>query len=332
MITDRRTHFRYINEAVGAFVLVAVLVFVVAALQTGHLRNWFQPEVRLKVVMPPEGLFGLAKGAEVMILGTEAGVVERVVIETGQRIYAEASLKQNMMDFVRHDSKAIIRKQFGVAGASYLEIMRGEGAPLDWDYALIDAVAEEAPTQSIGEIIAEVRTKAIPIIDDAGKLLISLNAVADSIVEGQGALGRLLADDRLVRELETLLARVSTDVQRVAPILNSLETTAANVATLSSRIAEQSGDFPQMADDVRRVLTALEAVMADLSRTTPRLPVMVANVNAALTGVPLLMSQTQQVVFELEMLLQQLRSHWLFGGDASESPPEGRISSLEVKR
>jgi hypothetical protein len=83
---------------------------------------------------------------------------------------------------VRRDSQAIIRKEFGVAGASFLEITRGEeGEPLDWEYAVVNAVAERAPTESMGELISDVRTKVMPVIDDARKLLVNLNAISAKI-------------------------------------------------------------------------------------------------------------------------------------------------------
>jgi ABC-type transporter Mla subunit MlaD len=107
--------FRYTNETVGALVLLAVVLFIVALLQSGRLREWFEPKATLKVLMPGEGLFGLSKGAKVDILGTQAGVVDEIVIVPGQRIHARVILKERMKAFVRNDSRAVIRKEFGVA-------------------------------------------------------------------------------------------------------------------------------------------------------------------------------------------------------------------------
>jgi len=70
--------------------------------------------------------------------------------------------------------------------------------------------------------------------------------------------------------------------------------------------------------------------MQDLSRTTPHLPKMIANVSDATADVPVLLGQTQQVLYELELLLQQLRSNWLLGGGGSEPTRNGRIPTLEV--
>jgi phospholipid/cholesterol/gamma-HCH transport system substrate-binding protein len=328
-MSNRKSPFRYTNEAVGTLVLLSVIVFIAAVLQSGRLRDWFDPGVKLKVILPAEGLFGLSAGAEVKILGTVAGQVNQIVVDPDQQIHAVVGLKRKMKGFVRRDSQAIIRKEFGVAGASFLEITRGEGEPLDWEYAVVNAVAERAPTESMGELISDVRTKVMPVIDDARKLLVNLNMITDKIAGGEGAIGRLLLEDRMAREVETLLTQVNTDIRRLAPILEALQTTVGNVSALTTRIAEQSGELPQMTRDAGQMLASLQSVMQDLSRTTPHLPKMIANVSDATADVPVLLGQTQQVLYELELLLQQLRSNWLLGG-GSEPPRNDRIPTLEV--
>ncbi len=329
-MNDRKP-FRYTHEAVGALVLLALLIFIAAVLQTGRLRNWFEPAATLKVILPAEGLFGLSRGAKVEILGTQAGTVSEIVVQSGQEIHAVVDLKQKMKEFVRRDSGAIIRKEFGVAGAAFLEISRGTGEPLDWDYAVINAVAERAPTESMGELLSEVRTKVIPIIDEAQRLLVSLNTITGKIAGGEGAIGRLLVEDRLAIEVEDLLSQVNTNIGKLSPMLESLQTTVRNLAVLSTEIAKQSGEIPQVTRDAAKVLASLQLIMQDLSRTTPQLPKMIENVSAAATDVPALLGQTQQVLYELEGLLRQLRSHWLLGGGGNSGPPgNGRIPAREV--
>ena len=147
-MNTRVAGFRYTNEAVGALVLVTVLIFVMALVQAGRIREWFDPGATIKVILPADGLFGLTAGAPVEILGTKAGEVRRIVLNPDQHMHAEVYIRKAMMAFVRRDSQAIIRKQFGVAGASYLELTRGSDAPLDWEYAVITATAERAPTDT----------------------------------------------------------------------------------------------------------------------------------------------------------------------------------------
>jgi len=323
--------FRYTNETVGALVLLAVVVFAVAVMQTGRLRDWFEPSARLKVILPEQGLFGLSRGAKVEILGTPAGTVTDIIVIPGRRIHAEVDLKQKMTGFVRSDSHAIIRKEFGVAGAAFMEITSGKGAPLDWEYAVINATVERAPTESVGELLSDLRTKVMPIIDDTRQLLTNLNTISGKIAAGQGAVGRLLIEDKMALEVETLLGRVNANVGKLSPVLDSLQTTIGNLADLSSQIAGQAAEIPQLRKDAGDVLKSLQSVLADLSQTTPYLPKLAKDINAASSDVPIVLMQTQQVLSELTILIQQLQSSWLLGGSRSgrTAPPE-RIPALEV--
>jgi phospholipid/cholesterol/gamma-HCH transport system substrate-binding protein len=104
-----QTRFRYTNEAVGLFVLAAVLVFASALLYSGQVRKWFRPGETLKVVLPQEGLFGLSQGSTVEILGTAAGEVVDIVIDPNQRMYADVNIDKDMVPFIRSDYQPGLR-------------------------------------------------------------------------------------------------------------------------------------------------------------------------------------------------------------------------------
>ena len=178
--------------------LLALGLFFVAILQGGVLRQWFSPTETLRIVLPEQGLFGLAAGAPVEILGTKAGEVRRIVIDPGQSFYAEADIDDSMQTFVRRDSRAFIRKQFGIAGAAYLEITRGQGEPLDWDYAVVTAEVDRAPTENVGQLIEDLRAKVLPIIDKTDRAVTALAELAESLRAPDGDLSRLLASTQTI--------------------------------------------------------------------------------------------------------------------------------------
>jgi len=353
MTPSVETGFRYVNKIVGVFVLSTILIFVLAVLGSGRVQKWFNPGARIKVILPEDGLFGLSEGADVEILGTKVGKVVDIVIDPNQRIYAEVEIPNAVKTFVRQDSQSIIRKQFGVAGAAYLEISRGFGEPLDWKYAVLEAKADRAPTETVGSLIEEVRNKVFPVIDDTQaaigailavaqdlrdpngnlqQLLAGLSAIATKITRGEGAVGRLIAQEELAEDLEATLSNVNQIVQRIAPMLDELTVTVRNVSGLSGKISEQAKDLPKMTRTVQDVLVSVDAVLKDLAKVTPELPRITRNVGEATTNIPLLLIQTQQIMVELDQLLRQLQSSWLLGGKSSAGPQDSsRISPLKVR-
>ena len=351
-IISGRTTFRYANQLVGIIVLLTVLIFAVAFLFSGRVRQWMDPGARLKVILPSDGLFGLAEGAVVEILGTKAGQVRRIVIDPQQQMYADVQIQSNMKGFVRSDSSAVIRKRFGVAGDSFLHINRGFQEPLDWDFAVITATADRAPTESVGEILDQLRSKVFPMIDDTQsaihalltivnqmqdpqgnlqQILANMNTISSKISRGEGLVGRLLYEEKLVDEVAQIVVQLNRNMQRLDPLFEDLETAIGNVSQISTRINDQTGDLPEIIRSLKEVLASAQGVMKDLSRTTPQLPRIAENVGQATDSVPVLLLQTQQVMAELAQLIKQLQSHWLIGGGTAgaETMPS-RISPAEV--
>jgi len=339
---------RFQREIVGAFVLLGIVIFVVAIAQAGRLREWFDPGEDIRIVLPNEGLFGLAKGAQVDILGTPAGEVVRIVIEPDQKIHAEARIRASMKPFVRRDSTAVIRKTFGVAGEAYLEITRGFGEPLDWDYAVLNAAADRAPTDTLDELIKDVRQQVFPVIAEAERatraladlttsladpggdmqmLLSDVSTLTGRIVQGEGTLGHLLADDTTAREVEVLLAGTNRSLTQIEPILEELRKTATEVTGLTSSFNAQTDQIPAMTVRIQSVLASVDSILVDLRETTPELPAVTRGIGEATANVPVLLGMTQQTLAELEALLRQLRSNWLLGGGGGQTPIEegGRI-------
>jgi phospholipid/cholesterol/gamma-HCH transport system substrate-binding protein len=351
-VTSGQTTFRYANQLVGLVVLLTVLIFTVAFLFSGRVRQWMDPGGRLKVILPSDGLFGLAEGAVVEVLGTKAGQVRRIVIDPQQQMYADVQIQSNMKGFVRADSTAVIRKRFGVAGDSFLEISRGLKEPLDWEFAVITATADRTHIESLGEILGEVRSKIFPIIGDTqvvirtlldvvkdmqnpqgdlNQLLANFNAISGKVSRGEGLVGRLLYEEKLVDDVAQIVVQLNKNMQRLDPLFDDLEATIGNVSQISAQINEQTGDLPELTRSLKEVLDSVQVVMKDLSRTTPQLPRIAENLGQATDSVPVLLLQTQQVMAELEQLIEQLQSHWLLGGSAGKTHSTStRISPAEV--
>jgi phospholipid/cholesterol/gamma-HCH transport system substrate-binding protein len=309
-LSETPPRFSYASRQVGALILIGLGIFVVAVVEAGVVRDFFKSTQSLRVILPDSGLAGLSAGAKVEILGTDAGQVQEIVIDPEQRFHAVVEIEQAMEPFVRRDSKVFIRKQFGIAGAAYLEITRGQGEPLDWEYAVLTAEADEAPTENIGAILKEVRAKVLPILDElhrtvgaAGdlvaelrspegrlqRILADLNTVTTRLAEGEGSVGRLLVDDALARDLETTLASANQQLGK------------------------------------------LDGIISDVQSTSSEVEALVHETSSASIALPTLLTQSQQTLAELERLLVQLQGVWLLGGTDDAAPEPSRLSPLEAR-
>jgi phospholipid/cholesterol/gamma-HCH transport system substrate-binding protein len=341
------------NQKIGAIVLVSLIVLILAALQAGLLRRVVNPVSTLRVVMPDAGFSGLVPGAAVEVMGTRAGEVRRIVIDPQQTLHAEVEIRDDMRPFVRRDSRAIIRKQFGVAGPSYLEITRGSGPPLDWRYAVIDAEPDRAPTDNVGQMIDDLRARVIPLIDDTARTvkslatlaeslaapegelrrtLASISAISERLDRGEGVIGRVLSDEELAQDLEAAIKAARDGAGELRSIMAELEKTSRDVSAVSAAVRKEADSIPAMIQNANAALASLRTALRDLGRTTPELPGIARNLNAASANLPSLLAQTEQATAEIELLVRQLRGHWLFGGDDSDTVDQpGRLPPREIR-
>src|SRR6185503_8529914 len=134
--------------------LIATIVWM------GRSQRWFKSNVTLRIVLPEAGAAGIRQGSEVYFLGTLGGSVSDVaVVDEKGRMEAEANIRRDYFRFVRADSSAVVKKKFGVAGDSFFEIARGQGAPLPEDNASI--VCKEQFQSALEAAVEEVRREAL---------------------------------------------------------------------------------------------------------------------------------------------------------------------------
>jgi phospholipid/cholesterol/gamma-HCH transport system substrate-binding protein len=135
--------------------------------------------------------------------------------------------------------------------------------------------------------------------------------------QGEGTAGRLLADDRVVRQVEGMLTAANAVVEQLHPIMAELEKSSRNVSTLTDSVSGQAQALPALVQDAKASVASLRLITKDLSRTTPALPALLA--------------QTQQTTLELERLLTQLRGNWLLGGGGEVEAAGTRLPPLEAR-
>jgi len=222
-----------------------------------------------------------------------------------------------MRPFIRRDSVVTIRRQFGVAGAAYIDIARGVGPELDWSYAVIAAASD-------------LRAKIVPLIDDVQKAVAAFTAVAQRATDPAGPLEQTLASAAgIARKVESgdgLAGRLIGDSKLAA----DLETTLVSVKELAGQLERTSKDprVTQILQKTDSILTSLQATTRNLASTTPQIT---RNVQATTDAMPATLLQAQIAARELELLLGQLRHHWLLGGSSAPAQPGRRAPAVEVR-
>jgi phospholipid/cholesterol/gamma-HCH transport system substrate-binding protein len=320
---------RHTDEWIGALVLAAVALLLIAALQAGVLRDWFKPTAELRLVLPSAGVAGLEAGADVEILGTRAGQVRQIVLDPTQQMYAMLEIDEQATAFIRRDSVAVIRRRFGVAGAAFVDISRGAGEEMDWNYAVIEATTERAPTDSVSALIDEARQKVFPILDNANRVTQSLAEVAERINRGEGNVGRLLVDETMVKEVETTVVSARDAVAALNLLMAELQKSAGNINALTQKVGGPDG-VPAVLAQADQNLATLKKILDDVAIATQRMPAISKNVEGGTANLPALLTQLQVTIQKLDQLVAQLQRSWLLGGGGAQPQEPKQFSPSQV--
>jgi tetratricopeptide (TPR) repeat protein len=272
---NREFKFRHANEIAGVFVIGAVVLFVLGIVFTGKSQGWFEQRFTLNVVFDTaEGSFGLQEGAPVMVRNTVAGRVGPVLPTPDGLMGVTFVLKDRFRPFITVDSVAKIKKKFGVAGDSYVDIARGQGAVI-LDGASIACIKDEELLEMAQRMLTDVQTNMLPILEKVEAIITSVASILDQVDKGQGVAGAAVGDQQLRDDIKAMVSHVEqitlhakTTVGQVESMMsNEVAQVLANAGTLSAQaVGLMSNDVPLLAGEAVKVQGELTKTLSETRR------------------------------------------------------------------
>jgi phospholipid/cholesterol/gamma-HCH transport system substrate-binding protein len=282
--------------AVGAFVILGLLLFAVGLFLIGNRRMLFTRT--LDVYAEFNEVAALDVGAKVRVSGMDAGEVEEIRVPPGPagRFRVRMRVREDLLPLVRIDSVASIQND-GLVGNKFVQIDTGTEAspqvaaggtvqsrePLDVadlmqmlsdtivtvngmlvdvkarvDEALVAlaGTADDARTL-MNTMGSDVRT----IIATSNRIAADFSTILAGVRQGRGTVGRLLNDDSLFASVKAIAA----DAEK------TMATVREATAEARSAIADLRGDggpVKGLTGDVQHTLRSARDAMADLAEAT----------------------------------------------------------------
>ncbi len=254
----REFKFRHADEIAGTFVICAVALLVAGIVFAGRSQGWFEGKFNVNVVFnTAEGSFGLQEGAIVQVRNTVAGRVGKIVPTEGG-LGTTLIIKERFQPFITKDAVAKIKKKFGVAGDSYVEIERGSGLLIE-DGDTIKCLKDEEVMETAQKMLSELETTLLPMFEEVEKIVASVSSILASVEKGEGIAGAAVSDPELrddltaiVAHFEAIAADAETAVEHAGGLLtNEVNSLVKDVTAMTHQTRElMSSDVGQLIEEV----------------------------------------------------------------------------------
>jgi len=246
--------------AVFALVMAGLLIFAV-----GGSGGFFWQNYPLKVQFP--NVAGLMSGSPVRVAGVEVGSVTNVeLVPNGAEVWF--NIIDDMKPLVTDRSTAKIGS-ISLLGEGAVDIEPAPGGtPIpDWGYV---------PTGKPAPTIAQLTEQAGAGIADVTQVLADLRA-------GKGTIGKLLTDEAVYREFDSLLSAADRVAQNVASgkgtmgklandpkVYDELNASVANLNAITTKLRKGEGSLGVLMNDPA-LAKSLNATSANIEGLTGRL-------------------------------------------------------------
>ena len=246
--------------AVFALVMAGLLIFAV-----GGSGGFFWQNYPLKVRFP--NVAGLMSGSPVRVSGVEVGSVSDVELVPGG---ADVSFNiiEDMRTIVTDRSTAKIGS-ISLLGEGAVDIEPGlGGTPIpDWGYV---------PTGKPAPTIAE-------LTEQAGTGIADVTAIVADLRAGKGTVGKLLTDDAVYRDFNSLISAADRVARNVASgkgtmgkfandskVYDELNASVANLNAITTKLKNGEGSLGQLLNDPA-LAKSLNTTSANIESMTGKL-------------------------------------------------------------
>jgi len=207
---------RFVNEAVGALVLLALALFLAGVLLAGKAQGWFEGSIEINAVFmdaegkssAEQGSFDLQEGDEVKIRSARAGRVKLIEPLDDGGLKAVLEIKSRFHRYVRTDSVARVKKMFGLAGDAYLEISEGQSSEIA-DGGSIPCYKDEELMEIAKKALAKLELAVVPMLEQTSGVMSNANNIAGSISGGDGLIGAMINDPELSEDVRESIKRLN---------------------------------------------------------------------------------------------------------------------------
>lgn len=213
------------NIRLGIFVFMGIVIFIFGIYYIGSQGSMFSKNFTISGIFTD--VSGIKIGNDVRFSGINIGTVSKVEIENDSLVRIDFSIQENVRKFIRKDSKIEIVPD-GLMGTKVVNIYTGTTTT---EIVEDGDILETIEAVQIDKILRQINTSSV----NTAVITKNLADITEKINRGEGAFGKIFAD-------ESLAINLSKIADRTAEL-------TGNISEISDKINKEEGTIGMLLSD-----------------------------------------------------------------------------------
>jgi phospholipid/cholesterol/gamma-HCH transport system substrate-binding protein len=303
-----KLRYRFANQVVGAFVVLAVAVTVALIILMGANQRWFRRNYDFHSVLPDAR--DVSPGMAVTFRGFTIGRVTDISLNPENEVDMEFYIHEEYLDQIREDS--IIQVVSNPLGGGEILLHQGREPtpPLEEGSRIPLYDSKEGLRLRAQDRVVVLRTAdpIAQILDQVDPILVNLDRTLLNIAEITGQLrgeGQLVAQD---------VAAITANLRETTDAFRDPTGIATRLVDPQGSIATLLDDENQLYDNIQEIVGSLEASLASLNESLDQLSNFTAYLNTTQPQISSLLEEGRTTLDSGQDVLEGLRNNPLLRG------------------
>src|SRR5690554_2024839 len=239
---------------VGIFIIAGTLLLVAALYFIGNKQHIFSKNMEVFAVF--QNVNGLQLGNNVRYSGINVGTVSKIEMINEAKIVVQMMIERKTGEFIKQDAIATIGSD-GLVGSMVVNIIPGKGN--------LPTIVPGDTITSYSKIGADDMLSTLNVTNENAALLTSdLLKITQKILNGEGALGALITDSILTRDLRQTLISLNSTAHGTDRAIANLNQMLSKV-DMEKSVAGRLLNDPGLGTEVGNIISNLEKSSREIS-------------------------------------------------------------------
>jgi len=301
---------------VGIFIFIGLLIFILGIFTLGGQRKTFVKSFAVNVIF--DDIQGLKTGNNVWYSGVKIGTIKKIQFYGNSQVQVTVNIDEEAHKYIHKDAKASISSD-GLIGNKIIVITGGNPK---YPFVEDGDMLQVQSALSTDDIMKTFQVNNKNLVDITG----DFKTLARGLVEGKGAAGALLADEKIAGNFKAIVAnleRTTASTDRMARELDQFSKKLNTKGGLADKMLTDTAVFAKLqasVNELQKTAQSASALTQNLNNASSKLNQtdnaagLLLNDQKTADQVRAIMTNLQTSSEKLDEDLEALQSNWLLRG------------------